>query len=119
MKNLDIVIIKSSFENLTKLNDQIYFEVERDGYYNHTTETKDGIKTSIFVFNNLKDKSVLQSIVNGYKYENKVDVHFGIITNLEEYVATEYSGNPTRLKIHLDNENIYDIPKTAKKYLKL
>jgi hypothetical protein len=119
MKNLDIVVIKSSLENLDKLNNRIYFEVERDGYHNHSTGTKEGIKTSIFIFNNLKNKDLLQTIVNGHEYVNKVDIYFGKIDTMEEYVAIEYSGKPTRLKIELDNGISYDIPKNAKEHLKL
>ncbi len=119
MENLEVVILKTQSENLAKLNDKIYAEVEREGYHNHTTVTAEGLKTSIFVFNKLKDKDQLQGIINGYTYENKLSVYFGTVSNVEEYIAKEYSGKPKRIRIHLENGESYDLPKMAKLHLKL
>lgn len=119
MDNLDIAIIKSSFQNLEKLNDRIYFEAERNGYHHLTTETKNGIQQSLYIFNELKNKAFVETLLNGYEYLNEADIYFGKVDKLEEYIAKEYTGKPTRIKIFVDNGDTYDIPQIAKGHLKI
>ena len=117
MESLDILIIISSFKNLDILEDRIYSEIERDGYFNLTTETKDGIQQSIFIFKNLKNKALLDSLHNGYAYLNYSDTYFGKVIKMEKYVAKEYTGSPIRIMVHADNGKIYDIPEKANDHL--
>lgn len=119
MTNLDIAILKSSFENLDKLNDRIYFEAKRDGYHHLITETKDGIQQSLYIFKDLENKDFVETIMNGYEYLNEADVYFGKIKKLEEYAAIEYTNKPTRIKVFVDNGDVYDIPQIAKEHLKI
>jgi hypothetical protein len=119
MNNLNIAIIKSSFQNLEKLNDRIYFEADKNGYFHLTTETKNGIQQSLFIFNGLKNKAHIEILINGYEYSNDAEVYFGKIEKLEEYISTEYSGHPIRIKIFVDNGEAYDIPLLSKEHLKL
>ena len=119
MEHLDILIIKSSFENLEKLQKRIYLETEKAGYFNVITETKNGIEKSIFIFNELKNKSFLETLIAGYTYLNNSDIYFGKIKKIEEYVATEFNGSPIRIKIYLENNDTYDIPIEAKEHLNI
>lgn len=119
MKDLDIAIVKSSFQNLENLNDRIYFEAERNGYHHLTTENKNGIQRSIYIFKDLKNKSLIETLLSGYEYLNSSDIYFGKVSNLQEYVATEYSGKPIRIKVFVDNGEVYDIPQIAKGHLKI
>jgi hypothetical protein len=116
---LDIAVVKSSFENLEKLNDRIYFEAEREGYHHLTTETKDGIQQSLYVFKNLKNKEIIESLLKGYEYLNEADIYFGKIDKINEYIAIEYSGMPTRITLSVDNGETYDIPQGAKEHLNI
>ena len=116
---LEIAVLKSSFENLDKLNDRIYFEAEKEGYFHLITETKEGIQQSLYIFKNLKNKDFIHTLLRGYEYLNECDIYFGKINKIEEYQAKEYTGSPIRLKITTDNNENYDIPLDAKEYLKL
>ncbi len=116
---LEIAVLKSSFENLEKLNDRIYFEAEREGYFNLTTETKKGIQHSLYIFKNLKNRDFIYTLLKGYEYLNECDIYFGKINKIEEYKAKEYTGSPIRLKLTTDNNEIYDIPLDAKEHLNI
>ena len=118
-KELDIAIVKSSFENLERLNERIYSEALRDGYHHLTTETRTGIQQSLYVFKNLKNKELVKTLLTGYEYLNEAKVYFGKVEKIEEYTASEYSGKPTRIKLTVDNGETYDIPQEAKGHLRI
>lgn len=119
MSNLEIVVISSSLENIEILNDRIYYEVEREGYHNLTTETKEGIQQSLTIFKNLKNRDFLQTLISGYEYLNDTSIYFGKVIKVEKYIATEYSGLPTRLKVLADNNQFYSVPENAEKHLQI
>lgn len=119
MANLEIVVISSSFEHVELLNERIYHEVEREGYHNLTTETKEGIQKSLTIFKNLKNRDFLQTLISGYEYLNDTSIYFGKVLKIEKYRATEYSGSPTRLKVLADNNQLYSVPENAEKHLQI
>lgn len=119
MKNIEILIITSGFNNLEKLSERIYFEIDRDGYHNLTTETKDGIQKVIFVFNNLKNKQLLDTLISGYEYLNDSNMYFGKVKKIESYIAKEYTGSPIRVRMFVDNGEIIDAPEIAISHLQI
>lgn len=119
MQDLDIFIIKSAIENLSKLNDSIYFQAQKEGYHHLVTKTSDGKQTSIYLFKGLQNKPVIESLLNDYTYTTEAKVYGGKVISIEEYVATEYSKSPTRLKVKVDNGETYSITQVAKVHLKL
>jgi hypothetical protein len=115
--HLDIVVITSSFNYVEKLNKQIYQEIEREGYHNLVTETKDGIQQSLTIFRGIKNLDFLKRLVSGYEYLNDTTIYLGKVMWLEKYLATEYKGTPTRIKVIADNNQQYDIPLIALEHL--
>ena len=119
MANLDIVVITSSFKYVEKLNKQIYQEIEREGYHNLVTETKQGIQQSLTIFKNIRNFDFLKRLVSGYEYLNDTTIFLGRVIHLEKYTAKEYKGTPTRIKVTADNDVQYDIPLIALEHLGL
>lgn len=119
MQDLDIFIVKSAVENLSKLNDSIYFQAQKEGYHHLVTKTSDGKQTSIYIFKGLQNKDLVQGLFNDYTYATETTVYGGKVVSIEEYVATEYSKSPTRLKVKVDNGDTYSITQVAKVHLKL
>lgn len=115
--NLDIVVITSSFNYVEKLNKQIYQEIERDGYHNLLTETKEGIQQSLTIFKNIRNFDFLKRLVSGYEYLNDTTIFLGRVIHLEKYIAKEYKGAPIRIKVTADNNREYDIPLIALEHL--
>jgi hypothetical protein len=60
--NLDSVVITSSLNYVEKLNKQIYQEIERGGYRNLVTETKEGIQQSADYFYEYKKFGFLAKV---------------------------------------------------------
>jgi hypothetical protein len=117
MDPLDIVVITSNFKYVEKLNKQIYQEIEREGYHNLVTETKDGIQQSLTIFRKIKNFEFLKRLLSGYGYLNDTTIYLGKVTRLERYMAKEYKGAPTRIRVITDNNQQYDIPLVALEHL--
>ena len=119
MEDLDIVIIQSSFENIELLTERIYNEIERDGYHNLVTETKNGIQKSLTIFKQIKNREFLKTLISGYEYLNNSTIYLGKVLKIEKYVAKEYSDKPIRLKVFVDNGKYYDLPLIAETHLEI
>jgi hypothetical protein len=119
MDNLDIIVITSNFKYVEKLNKQIYQDIERKGYHNLITETRSGTQQSLTIFKEIGNLELLKRLVSGYEYLNDTVIYLGKIRRLEKYVATEYKGAPTRLRVTADNNQNYDIPLIALEHLGL
>ena len=117
MEDFDIVIIQSSFKNIELLNQRIYDDIEREGYHNLVTETKNGIRQSLTIFKRIKNKQFLTTLISGYEYLNDCSIYIGKVLKIEKYIAKEYSGNPVRLKVFVDNGEHYDLPLVAETHL--
>jgi hypothetical protein len=117
MQNLDILVVTSSFEHIEKLNHQIYHDIKREGYHNLVTETNEEIQLSLTIFKNIQNLDFLTVLVNGYEYLNNTTIYLGKVVRLEKYIASEYKGSPTRIKVILDNNQNYDIPLIALEHL--
>jgi len=117
MDQLDIVLITSSFNYVEKLNKQIYQEIEREGYHNLITETKDGIQQSLTIFRKIRNMDFLKRLISGYEYLNDTTIYLGRVIRLEKYTAQEYKGAPTRIRVVADNNQQFDIPLTALEHL--
>ena len=117
MDPLDIVVITSNFKYVEKLNKQIYQEIEREGYHNLVTETKDGIQQSLTIFRKIKNFEFLKRLLSGYEYLNDTTIYLGKVTRLERYMSKEYKGAPTRIRVIADNNRQYDIPLVALEHL--
>lgn len=119
MQNIDIAIVKSAFENLAKLNDKVYFEAQKAGYHQMITKTSDGVQTSLYIFNELKNRPQIETLINEYEFTTEAKVYFGKVTSITEYTATEFSNAPIRIKVTVDNGENFSIPQVAKTHLKV
>lgn len=119
MDSLEMLVMNSSFEHIEKFNERIYHEIEREGYHSLTTETKKGIKQSLTIFKNLKNRDFLQTLISGYEYLNDTSIYFGKVIKLDKYIAKEYSDSHTRIKVLADNNQLYSIPEIAEEHLKI
>jgi hypothetical protein len=119
MQNIDIAIVKSAFENLTKLNDKVYFEAQKEGYHQMVTKTSDGVQTSLYIFNELKNRPEIEALINEHEFTTEAKIYFGKVTSIAEYTATEFSKAPTRIKVTVDNGESFSIPQVAKGHLKV
>jgi hypothetical protein len=117
--NLYLIAITSAFQNVKLLDDRIYSEAIRDGYFRLEIATKAGTEKFLYLFNNLKNMDLISQLVDGYEYINEADIDQGFVKSIERYQADEYSGKPIRLKVTSPKGNIYDVPLMAKDYLKV
>jgi hypothetical protein len=85
MQNIDIAIVKSAFENLTKLNDKVYFEAQKEGYHQMVTKTSDGVQTSLYIFNELKNRPEIEALINEHEFTTEAKIYFGKVTSIAEY----------------------------------
>jgi hypothetical protein len=113
LDSLTFILIKSGLEHVDRLNERIYNEADRDGYHNLTTETKEGLTSSVIIFKNLKNADHVKVLLDGYEFLNNSRVSFGKVKAFDKYLAKEYSGSPVRIKVKTEFDDDFDLPLDA------
>lgn len=119
MQNIEIAIVKTAVENLSKLNDKIYFAAKKEGYHQMVSKSSAGVQTAIYVFNNLENREEVEAILNDFEFSSDAQITFGPVIKISEYIATEFSKSPKRLKVTAEGGESFSLPITAKSHLKL